>query len=131
MSVVLNTYILSELWIIILDACMEWPHGVLCMWFPLVLSSLLIGFFSRANVRARLLSSGRNKHIHLAQGIKKPGQPGVSIYTLQKQVILSTELTPFLRFHIIYGKGTAEMLKKNYWIESKVILDVKKGLRTF
>lgn len=69
--------------------------------------------------------------MHLAQGIKKPGQPGVSIYMLQKQVILSTEPIPFLRFHITYGKGTAEMLKKNCWIESKVILDVNKGLRTF
>lgn len=86
--------------------------------FPLVLSLLLIGFFSRANVRARLLSSGRKKHT-LAQGIMKPGQPGVSIYTLQKQVIFSTEPTPFLRFHIIYGKGTTEMLKKITEVSSK------------
>lgn len=49
---------------------------------------------------------------------------------LQKQVMLSTEPTSFLRFLIICGNSTA-VKKKKKRSESKVILGIQKGFRTF
>lgn len=45
----------------------------------LVFSSLQISLFPRTWC-ARVFSAGRNKHLHLAQGIEKQGQLGVRVY---------------------------------------------------
>lgn len=100
-------------------------HEALLTWFfPFPVAHWVFFFTDQHPLQghgsARVLSAGHNKHLHLQlRGSRNRVSQESESITLQKQVILSTELASFLRFCIVYGKSTAVVKKRNTGLSPK------------